>query len=203
MKYKNVIIIVSVLIIITIIIYIAFFTNFYFVKSLEFKGCKVNYYYSLNNFYYDESNVKTGGHGKSNDFLYKSAQYNLLKCLCDKYIKTKDQLIKNRIVDFVKSDELTNEYYILNVIEYNAPIDSLCKYKDLIFKDDSITDELCKQYQMNYENDLKNKIIRNFRGSRESRFWYSTILKITKISNPDIDSICKYKEVVFGPIWRD
>jgi hypothetical protein len=199
MKNRAIIFLISVV----VIVYFFFLRNDVTIKSISYGDCIIHYEYSSSNFRNDKSNIRTHGHGKSNELGYEIAQHDLMKCLCDKYQSKKDKAIKEVITEYVKNDYLVNRYYMENVFALNAPIDSLCKYKKEIFEFDSVYVELCNQYQLKNDEKLKTEIILQYQKNVYSRLVYCALLKIQTIDNPNIDSICKYKDIVFGPVKND
>jgi hypothetical protein len=200
MKNRGIIFSISITVFVVVIVYFFFLRNDVTIKSIIYEDCIVHYKYSSSNFRNDESNIRTHGHGKSNELEYDIAKKELMKCLCDKYTKTKDKKIKDYIVNYVKNDEYIMHYYVANVASLYVSVDSLCKYNNVIFLEDTIFHNLCDNYNKTHENKFKEKILNNYQSDVGLRILFSRMIKIDK---PNIDSICKYKDLIFLPMLID
>lgn len=65
-------------------------------RYLEYKDCKIDYLYSSSDFFF--SNYRTTGHSLHNLTELAYAKNELIKCLCEKYLLTKDDDIKTKIL---------------------------------------------------------------------------------------------------------
>ena len=70
----------------------------------------------------------------------------------------------------------------------------------MIFNADTIFHNLCNEYKKTHDSTLKEKILNKYQNDEILRKLYSGMIKT---DNPNIDSICKYKDLVFGPILID
>ena len=109
-----------------------FFTIFFLViscqkdevKTLAFKGCKVEYtsYGSGQKEVYE-------GHSISNQWELESAKHRLALCLCEKYLEKPDKEIKNKILEIYNA----KEEYFENDYPKNIEFDTLLKKRLDIF----------------------------------------------------------------------
>ena len=200
MKNRAIIFSISITIFVVVIVYFFFLRNDVTIKSISYGDCVIHYEYSSSDFRNDESNIRTYGHGKSNELEYDIAKKELMKCLCDRYTKTKEKWIKDYVVDYVKNDEYLMHCYVENVASLYVSVDSLCKSNNVLFIVDTVFHQLCDQYQKTHDNRLKNEILNKYQNTLGYRQLFSRMIKIDK---PNIDSICKYKDLVLVPMFND
>jgi hypothetical protein len=122
-----------------------------------------------------------------------SAKTVFIKCLCDKYVLTKDTFIKS----YVENAFRESEWYQSNYFENVGKLDTLflMKYKDEIFHNDSRIYEAINKYRSDsivLINILINQYRDNYNIRRE---YYNLILSKTEIVT--IDTLIKYKKAIF------
>lgn len=179
------------------------------IKKIEFRGCKSEYLYSYDDFY--KENQETGGHGSHNFMNEYDAKQEICKCLCDKYVKTNEVYVRNYILNHYYSNPFLSENYshvVLWKLAQNAPIDSLMKYQNEIFinNEDNLIFNLLGDYLLKPDDSLKFEIINLYKNKNKSAVNnYFTIIKKQYLKDgyiePNIDSLCKYKDFLFTSIY--
>lgn len=171
-------------------------------RYLEYKGCKVSYYYSSTDFFF--SNHQTRGHGMRNWTEELYAENELIKCLCEKYILTKDNDIKTRILKYYNSDK-SFKYKYSSIRYYSLPpIDTIIKYGHKVFRNDTSLFNQFVKYKTT--KDYRIAIFLYEKYKSDSALFYNDYEVLNNIrertDTPTIDSICKYKERIFGIFYR-
>ena len=122
-----------------------------------------------------------------------SARSVFIRCLCDKYVLTKDTFIKS----YVENAFRGNEWYQSNYYENLGKLDTLflMKYKDEIFQNDSIIYKAINKYRTDsivLLNILSGQFKDNYTIRRK---YYKLILSKKEIVG--IDTLIKYKNIIF------
>jgi len=174
---------------------------------VEYAGCRAKYEQSSDD-YRKYNKEASWGSRTNNEINIYDAKQEMVKCLCDKYAKTKDKVLEKYIIDYCKNDSffISLDYTncIDNVIVVNAPVDSLCKYKNDIFlqPEDSVIIRMCNEYECNSDQKLGMEIQQYYKDRPNSAVnKYACLLDkkygIFESFKYNIDSICKYKDLIF------
>ena len=94
------------------------------IVELSFDKCTVSY-----TLYPKGQKELHVGHYLTNEMEYEAARRKLALCLCDRYIATKDTLIKAKIIEILK----TTETYFVKALGTDLTIDTILVHKDKIF----------------------------------------------------------------------
>lgn len=171
-------------------------------KYLEYKGCKVSYYYSSTDFFF--SNHQTMGHSLRNWTEELYAENELIKCLCEKYILTKDNDLKERIFKYYKSDNTFRHNYSLIRYYSIPPMDTILRYGHRIFRKDTCLFNQFIKYKTTKDYKIGVYLYEKYKTDSALFFDDYEVLNNIRLRSdtPTIDSICKYKERIFGTNYR-
>jgi len=174
-------------------------------RYVEYAGCRAKYEQSSDDYRKYNKKARWGSRTNNEINLYDARQ-EMIKCLCDNYTKTKDTVIGKYIIDYCRNDSFFISLdYINNVIVINAPVDSLCKYKNDIFlqQEDAVVIKMCNEYECNLNQKLAVKIQQYYKDRAKSAVnkYFGLMDKkytIFKSVKYNIDSVCKYKDLIFN-----
>ena len=199
---------------ITLIMLIISLYYYYFVsdhetkKIIKIKGCKVEFYYSFNDFY--NKNKKNGGHGPSNVANECNAKSEICICLLSKYKTTIDDSVKSFILNHYHSKPLGlafyESHYLKCVFVDNPPIDSLVKYKVKLFADKLEIMNLINNYLVTKDEKIRKEILNNYNFSNAQNT-YCEIIQNNKLiknalENPDFEMLYCYKDEIFSNLYE-
>lgn len=165
------------------------YNSFIFGPShFKYQDCDIKYDQEYLNLDYNSAT------DPNNRWLEDSAKSVFIKCLCDKYILTRDENIKNLIDSIYYGDTWYQGNFNSEVKGFDSII--LMKYKKVIFKNDSKVLSAISKYKNDNEGIillLKDKL----KNSYESRLEYYRVLYSIPENKVPIDTIIKYKETIF------
>lgn len=94
-------------------------------KTLSFKDCKIDYRQ------YSKGEIELyEGHFMTNEMEHEQALRRLGFCLCKYYVQTKDTSAREKIIELYKRKY---NYFPSYTKQGRQPIDSIVKYKELVF----------------------------------------------------------------------
>jgi hypothetical protein len=199
MKIRSILLFVF-LILIGIAIYI--FWHFPIERKLQIKNCKVKYDYFRcgEGFGYKVFAIGPNAY-YPNDFWFRRAKSEIMQCICEDYNRTKDNLLKNIIIDSLKIDNEYFERYLYltsNVRTFYPFIDKFCKDKtynlDKSIKDS--IDYINQDFKGITDTVIKDKILQYL--IRDNKF--VVILPYIRMDERfiiNLDTVFKYKEIIF------
>jgi hypothetical protein len=159
---------------------------------------KKRYKYFDCNVKYKHAYLFTEHHWYNDNILQEdSAKYALMRCLCNKYIITKDSSIKNFILNFYNNDSYSKQNYIREIVYNKIDTSILIKNCEDIFKDDRRILKVIKKYKDKNSDYLKGILINNLDKGNYSRFNYNQVIYDLPVDNPSIDTIIRYQEIIF------
>jgi hypothetical protein len=129
-----------------------------------------------------------------NKWLEDCARANFIKCLCDKYIVTKDTFIK----DYVESAYREDNWYQYNYVGKVRGLDTtiLLNNKESIFSQDQKGNNAIIKYSNDTVTLMKELSTRFYEDYWIKLEYFNVILSLPK-ENVTIDTLVKYKEIVF------
>lgn len=92
--------------------------------ELSFDKCKISY-----TLYPKGQKELYVGHYITDEMEFEAARRKLALCLCDRYIETKDTVVKAKIIEILKA----NETYFAKSLGTELSIDTILVHKDKIF----------------------------------------------------------------------
>jgi hypothetical protein len=194
MKLKFILIL---LLVVTIVIALIELSIIPIKKTIHFNNCKESYdYWKVH-----------GNNNYSSNFSYVNAKARLLKCMCDEYEKTKDLVIKKSIIDSLKSEEefVASYLYKVNdntIFSYIVKVVLIEKQFQLVkISPDSLL-MLSDKYQNSPNLNIEKDILTLFNGKFRLGILLDYLRK-DKGFEPNIDIICKYKEIVFDGLHNE
>lgn len=140
--------------------------------------------------------------GPYNHWLEDSAKSIFAKCLCEKYLQSKNENIKQKIFQIYNEETWYQVNFYKTTKAYD--INVILKFKDRIFKNDPTVLDWIKN---NYKNNkgINEFIIMKIHNRDESRYEYCSIINYMDKEKIPIDTLVKYKEIIFKipPIYGD
>jgi|GEM_PF-5730637 len=144
-------------------------------KTLQIEDCVVEYQQSKTNF--KHLNYWTGQHGGSNEYYLKDASLEICDCICEKNLLS-DKEAFNFVLNILKNDTLRLGWYYDGYLQENffLSIDSIVKYKEMIFENDTFTLSLIGKYEITHDSILKKQILKPFLIDKPCSYYEGSIL---------------------------
>jgi hypothetical protein len=158
-------------------------------RHLKYAGCKIEYKRFFNNYpsYRYEMNYQS----------IRTANNDLMRCLCKKYMISQDRLIQNYILDFYQNNSENRYAYFKNVLNCKPDSALLMQHCEDIFQDDPVISEGIK-YNKSKDLGLIYKDLATelkFNDYARSRYFEYHDEKFHDL--PPIDSITKNRNKIF------
>ena len=184
-------IIILICLILGFVIYILFGKyNSYIIGSQHFKYQDCNIKYKQEYINWNQSSM----FDPNNRWLEDCAKATFIKCLCEKYIVTRDTIIK----DYVESAYREDNWYQNNFIGKVRGLDTtiLMNNKENIFRNDPIGEKAIIKFRNDTIALIKILSTRFYENYRIRLEYYNMILSLPA-ENVTIDTLVKYKEIIF------
>lgn len=173
--------------ILSLVIYLGDF-SFKVTRHLEFSGFRFDYNYTC--LTSDRFRIC------ENAGEEYSARLKLMKCLCAKYSLDKNTAIKNYVLDFYNNYNEPQQIYAREIV-FKTDSNIIYQNREKIFRDDERILKAIRKYKDNDTSKLKLILFHSLADSYNSRSHYDEIIDTMHYSPPTIDSIVKYKDLLF------
>lgn len=173
-----------------IIYYVVWLDGFHFTVNRKVKHGSCSFTYQHTYLSFDENFQRINKESRY------SARVKLMRCLCEEYLKSGDAELKDYIWKFYKDNSEMQTNYARRVVFQVNPV-LLLRYKEKIFREDVNAMGAIREYEGKDTSKLKIVLRRKYEFSTTASYNYYQIIDSMPYTQPTIDSIIKYRTLVF------
>jgi hypothetical protein len=160
-------------------------------RHYKYLDCDVKYKHAVTN--WRESTM----YWPTNNWQKDSAKSVFIRCLCDRYILSKDSITKDYIMSFYDTDVWFQENYLRDVRYSVLDTSILMRHREEIFSSELNALQAINKNSNKDTVFLKKILSDKFKEIYEIRNKYYNVIFSLPQERPQIDTLVKYKDIIF------